>query len=283
MLCFQRKKYRVEKLDNFYAIIFKAMTVAEFLLEISRERRFKNLADRFHSMYKVTRETPDISDFRVGPNYFESTSLDWIVLTNGEDLLGHGVMARIDWDGSLQTLPIGWADSLVRAQQANEAKSKHVNTAVGLFINVEKDHKRSGAAEKIILLMKEIVRDAGLHNLIIPLRPPVRYLRDYVEMDFEQFAATTRDDGAPLDYWVRVHTRLGAKVIAVSRHSHQHVIPRKYLENFFDIVEEKETGDLIVKKGDEFYYANLIKEHNFFALSQGCVWVSHFEEADHDH
>lgn len=286
MFGFFRKKYDAQKIDDFFAIIFRGMTVAEFLSEISKERRFQGLAARFRSMYQISRSTPDISDFRVGPNYFASASLDWIVLATDEgaeaQLVGHGVMARVDWDGTQEALPTGWADSLVRARQADEAASGGGNTAVGLFINVEKDQKRSGAAEKIILLMKDIVRDAGLRDLIIPLRPPVRYQRDYVEMDFEQFAAITRDDGAPLDYWVRVHKKVGAKVIAVSRYSHQHVIPQKYIANFFEIVEVKESGDLIAKKGDEFYFAALIKDHNLFAINQGCVWVSHFKGDEDD-
>jgi len=281
MFGFARKKYELKEVDGLFAVVFKEATINTLLAEMSKDGLFRGISDKFHDMYRVYKNIPDISDFRVGQNYFESVPLDWIILCSREDngksrLIGHGVMARIRWNGSLETLPRGWADSVVQARIVADKAIGDADTMVGLFINVERDQKKSGAAEKIITLMKEVTGSLVMRDLIIPLRPPVRYQRAYVELDFEEFSSLVREDGQPLDYWVRVHVKVGAKVIAVNRYSHQHAIPKGYVANFFEISEALQNGDLILKKGDEFYYGNMVSEHDMVVVNQGCVWVSHF-------
>jgi hypothetical protein len=54
------------------------------------------------------------------------------------------------------------------------------------------------------------VHDAGLSHLIAPVRPS---LKDrYPTIPIERYAHWTRPDGEPFDPWVRVHTRLGARI-----------------------------------------------------------------------
>ena len=50
-------------------------------LESNRQRieAFESLL----RMYKITRRFPDMSNFRPGPNMFEQTPVDWIVLARG--------------------------------------------------------------------------------------------------------------------------------------------------------------------------------------------------------
>jgi len=281
MFGFARRKYELKEVDDLLSVVFREATINTLLTEMSKDSLFCGISDMFHDMYCVCRNVPDISDFRVGPNYFESVPLDWIILCSRESngrlrLVGHGVMARIIWNGSLENLPRGWADSVVQARMVADRAIGGADTTVGLFINVERDHKKSGAAEKIITLMKEVTGSLAIRSLIIPLRPPVRYQRAYVELDFEEFASLVREDGRPLDYWVRVHVKVGAEVIAVNRYSHQHAIPKGYVSNFFDVSEVLQNGYLILKKGDEFYYGNMVSEHDMVVVNQGCVWVSHF-------
>ena len=60
------------------------------------------------------------------------------------------------------------------------------------------------------LAMAGLARDAGLAHLIAPVRPT---LKDrYPTIPIERYARWTRADGTPFDPWMRVHTRLGARI-----------------------------------------------------------------------
>jgi hypothetical protein len=58
--------------------------------------------------------------------------------------------------------------------------------------------------------MSRLAHDAGLSRLIAPVRPS---LKDrYPTIPIKRYARWTRPDGEPFDPWVRVHTRMGARI-----------------------------------------------------------------------
>ena len=58
--------------------------------------------------------------------------------------------------------------------------------------------------------MADIARGAGLSHLIAPVRPS--HKDRYPTIPIERYARWTRPDGAAFDPWIRVHTRLGARI-----------------------------------------------------------------------
>jgi hypothetical protein len=62
----------------------------------------------------------------------------------------------------------------------------------------------------VLTAMAGMARDAGLDHLIAPVRP--NHKDRYPTIPIEQYAQWTRADGEPFDPWVRVHTRLGARI-----------------------------------------------------------------------
>jgi hypothetical protein len=65
--------------------------------------------------------------------------------------------------------------------------------------------------------MSGLARDAGLKQLVAPVRPSFK--ERYPTTPIERYAGWTRQDGSPFDPWVRVHTRMGARIGPAIPHS----------------------------------------------------------------
>ena len=233
---------------------------------------------RLLDMYEVDRKFPDMSDFRLGPNMFEKILLDWIVFVDaaGNELIGHGVTTRIDWDQNVDHLPDGWQGAVRASYQDVCVDHKQPNTLVGLFILVEDRFRQHGWANNIIEEMRRLGRTRSMASLIIPLRPPLRYQKEYADMPMTEFAALKREDGQPTDHWIRLHTRLGAKIIGVSDASHQHALPLKDFYRQIAANPIARSGYTLVQQRDGGWYKAYVDlEHEFVLIRQGCVWVQH--------
>jgi hypothetical protein len=57
----------------------------------------------------------------------------------------------------------------------------------------------------------------GLGRVIVPVRPTLK--TRYPLIPIETFATWTRDDGSPLDPWVRTHTKIGASILTTAPES----------------------------------------------------------------
>jgi hypothetical protein len=62
----------------------------------------------------------------------------------------------------------------------------------------------------MLTAMADLARSAGLAHLIAPVRPSQK--ARYPTIPIERYARWTRDDGSPFDAWMRVHTRLSARI-----------------------------------------------------------------------
>lgn len=258
--------------------LFENHSVDELLQAI--ESRFSGINGlrQVKSLYGTPPTFPDLGNFRLGPNMFLKIPLDWLVLVSDDkksDLIGHGVTARIAWNGTAETLPEGWQGAVRQCYQDAVASPRCSNTLVGLFIYVEPDHRHHQWAARIADFMKHLARRRGLEHFVIPLRPPLRYTHDYAEMPFEEFAALKRPDGLPLDHWVRLHVKMGASVIRIANRSHRHAMSlADYLEQFGGPPVET-SGERLVERNEEWFTAYLDRDHDIAIIDQGCVWVRH--------
>lgn len=260
--------------------VLEQLTLEEFVRHLETREGRDPAADRLLAMYRVRRRFPDLGDFRLGPNAFDRIRNDWILLARervgrGPELIGHGVTTRIYWDGSLDQLPRGWQGAVRRSLEDDLAGGGKANTLVGLFIRVQSRFRQHGWAAPIAAEMKALAARCGLHSLIIPLRLPQRYLREYAEMPFEEFAALRRDDGEYQDHWLRLHTRLGARVLTTCRTSHQHAMHLEDFHQQLDAEPIRRSGTHLARLGGDWVQVYVDLEREFVLMDQGCVWVEH--------
>jgi GNAT superfamily N-acetyltransferase len=117
----------------------------------------------------------------------------------------------IAWDGTVEDLPGGFTDSLARSVDSHEAEVVP-DTFVLMAAAVRNDEQGKGHAGRVITAVKEQVRARGLPRMIAPVRPTLK--SQYPLIDTAEFMTWTRDDGLPLDPWLRTHVRLGATLLA---------------------------------------------------------------------
>jgi len=266
--------------ENGRLVSLEKLTLAEAVTYFDDHVRDEGAFQRLIDSYRIIRTFPDMSDFRLGPNMFERIPLDWIVCASGRDasksrLIGHGIATRIEWNGNPRQLPRGWQGAVRECFQNHAGKQNRCNTHVGLFIKVEDEHRGHQWAERILEEMKRVGRSSGLSTLVIPLRLPKHYEREYAELPIERLADLRRDDGEHLDHWLRLHLRLGAEIIGFSNASHQHAMNLDDFTRQFECGSLDGTGYHLVAQHGEWYRAFVDLERDFALINQSCVWVRH--------
>lgn len=121
------------------------------------------------------------------------------------------------WDGLLQDLPEeGWDWSFVKAvNDHKQGLSPNFHCAIQVIIHP--DYQGQGLSTPMIEAMRALTKAKGLEALIIPIRPNEKSKYPLIGLDDYITWKTAR--GLPLDGWLRVHTRLGGKIIKVCHDS----------------------------------------------------------------
>lgn len=78
--------------------------------------------------------------------------------------------------------------------------------------------RRRGFSFKAVQAMIDIGKSQKLNELIAPVRPNRK--SEYPELSMEEYIGLKRDDGLPLDDWLRVHARLGGEIIKICHESY---------------------------------------------------------------
>ena len=81
------------------------------------------------------------------------------------------------------------------------------------------DHQGIGLSGLLVRAMAAVARDAGLAPLVAPIRPS--WKDRYPLIPIDRYATWKRPDGLPFDPWLRLHRRLGGRVLRSEPHSMQ--------------------------------------------------------------
>jgi GNAT superfamily N-acetyltransferase len=130
---------------------------------------------------------------------------------SGERLIAGCWGVPIAWAGTVADLPGGFTDSLARAVTSYE-KGVVPNTFVLMAAAVRSDEQGQGHAARVITAVRDHAVAHGLPQVIAPVRPTLK--SSYPLTPIETFMTWTREDGLPLDPWLRTHVRLGATLLA---------------------------------------------------------------------
>jgi len=118
--------------------------------------------------------------------------------------------APLAWDGSDDALPAGWDRQFEQTARDLEAGTA-VNTLGALQIVVDPTRRGTGLAGVMIRAMRANARAHGYDRLIACVRPTEKHR--YVLTPIDRYAFWARPDGEPFDAWVRLHVRLGGRIV----------------------------------------------------------------------
>ena len=148
---------------------------------------------------------------------FEIWPDDQIVLLDADDrILAAHNSAPLAWDGTDAGLPDGWEDQF-EWSVAQRRDGIEPTTLGALQIVVGLDRQGSGLAGTMLAAMRANARAHGLRAVIACVRPT--WKPRYPLTPIDRYATWTRDDGLPFDPWIRLHVRLGGRIVRPSPRS----------------------------------------------------------------
>lgn len=134
-------------------------------------------------------------------------------LLDGEEIVGIGNSIPLKWNEKLENLPdIGWDWALEKGFKDKQNNFK-ANLLCALSITVNPKYQGKGISTEMIRSMVQIGKKNNLETLIIPVRPTLK--KDYPLIDMKQYITWKREDGQLFDPWLRVHEKIGGKIIKV--------------------------------------------------------------------
>jgi len=138
------------------------------------------------------------SDFQFA--LMEKDSGKWITVGNSIPLY---------FDEPLETLPdAGWDWAVLSGMESDVPP----NLLCALAIQILPEYRSRGLSSIMIRIMREIGQQFGLYQLIAPVRPNKKC--DYPLIPMETYI-NWKKAGEQFDPWLRVHERLGARVLKV--------------------------------------------------------------------
>ena len=146
---------------------------------------------------------------------------------------------RIHWDGNPDSLQqMSWdqiAGGTVEDGDYSATYDESGNTICLMSMNVSPEVQKSGLAQRLtreMLAMAKSLRT--VHHVIAPFRPSGRgrYVLEHGYVDFEEYCRMTRNDGLPIDPWLRSLAGLRMIPIGIARNSMVITVPIKVFEDF---------------------------------------------------
>lgn len=137
-----------------------------------------------------------------------------LALVDADDaiLAGHN-SAPLPWDGTDAGLPAGWDEQMERS--VSMLRDGTPPGALGaLQIVVAPERQGRGLAAVMISAMRANARTHGLATLIACVRPT--WKPRYPLIPIERYASWMRPDGLPFDPWIRLHVRVGGRIVRPS-------------------------------------------------------------------
>lgn len=132
------------------------------------------------------------------------------VLGGGEDPdSGSEQVADEDLPGN------GW-DFAIRSGVLAALRGRRPDAVSAVEIAVRPDLQGAGLSSRMLVAMRDNAARRGYRELLAPVRPNGK---DDPAEPMTTYAARVRDDGLPVDPWLRVHVRAGGRVAEVAPRS----------------------------------------------------------------
>jgi GNAT superfamily N-acetyltransferase len=170
--------------------------------------------------------------------------------------------------GDAELPPNGW-DAVIRNGLLTSVRGEEPDSVSAVEIVVRTDLQGHGLSSRMLVAMRDNAARHGFAELVAPVRPNGK--TDLHE-PMTAYAARVRDDGLPVDPWLRVHVRAGGVIDRVAPRSM--VVPGT-LEEWRDWtgLPFDTTGQVEVPKALVPVWCDV--EHGTAVYVEPNVWVRH--------
>jgi GNAT superfamily N-acetyltransferase len=115
------------------------------------------------------------------------------------------------WDKDLSELPEGGWDWVFVNATEDHRNGVTPNIQSAIQIAIHPDYQGQGLSSKMVQTMRAIGKSKGFKYLVAPVRPNEK--SKYPLTSIDDYIAWKTDAGLPFDAWLRVHARIGGKII----------------------------------------------------------------------
>jgi len=131
--------------------------------------------------------------------------------TETRQMAAMGNSLPFHWDKEISDLPEGGWDWVFLKAIEDHKNSIAPNIQSAIQVAIRPEYQGQGLSTMMVQAMRVIGQSKGFRNLVAPVRPnekskyPLTSIDDYIKW--------TTEEGLPFDTWLRVHARLGGKII----------------------------------------------------------------------
>jgi GNAT superfamily N-acetyltransferase len=168
------------------------------------------------------------------------------------------------------TLPDGGLDRVTIWAFNDKIEGQTPDIASAVEIAIGRAHQGTGLSHRMLAALRDAVRVAGLSKLVAPVRPNAKH--QYPHLPMAEYIMMTRNDGLPVDPWLRVHVRAGGRILRPAPASMVMVGSLAQWREWTGMPFDR-TGDVIVPEALVPVHCDI--EHDHAVYVEPNVWVEH--------
>jgi hypothetical protein len=111
-------------------------------------------------------------------------------------------------------LPARGYDAVLLGAATDRLLGRRGTIVAALEVTVRPGYEGNGLATTMLDALRRNAVRFGFGNFVLPVRPTGAHA--YPDMPMEKYAAWTREDGLPVDPWLRTHVRSGGRIVGVA-------------------------------------------------------------------
>jgi GNAT superfamily N-acetyltransferase len=115
------------------------------------------------------------------------------------------------WEADISDLPEGGWDWVFLRAVEDHKNGVMPNIQSAIQIAIHPDYQSQGLSTRMVQAMRAIGQSRGFKYLVAPVRPNQK--SKYPLISIDDYIKWTNDEGLPFDAWLRVHARVGARII----------------------------------------------------------------------
>jgi hypothetical protein len=190
---------------------------------------------------------------------------------NPDHLVGKGYSVPFTWSAdAAESLPENGWDGVILCAALDRLAGRRGNLVSALEISIRSDVRGQGLAGLMLAAMRDNSAALGFHSLVAPVRPSSKHL--HPELSIEQYAALSRDDGLPVDPWLRVHVRAGGTIVGVSARAMTMAGSLAQWRDWTGLPFDT-TGPVTVPEALVPVYCDVTQDYAVYC--EPCIWIHH--------
>jgi hypothetical protein len=186
-------------------------------------------------------------------------------------LVAKGYSVPFSWDEDpAKSLPEDGWDGVILQAALDRSAGRRGNLVSALEISIRPDLRGTGLSAIMLGAMRDNAAALGFASLVAPVRPNGKHR--HLDVSTADYAALRRDDGLPVDAWLRVHVRAGGAIVGVSPRAMTIAGTTAQWRDWTGLPFDT-TGPVTVPEALIPVYCDVT--HDYAVYCEPCVWVHH--------